>query len=375
MSRMLKPAIVGLAISSLWLALSADLSAQSGGKKQSGKKSAVRPAQAEEAAPARPRTPSRPPVTDDANEGPDDSAGEPPRRLPRPQSEPLVRILTLDAETEQVLKDWEQHTSEFKKLVGEFYRHRYDDAFEVDKFAKGKFAFEAPDKGNYELAPGEVGKSPSRKKNKAGVPYTVQPDQAERWVCNGKEVIKIDEKEKTYEKVLIPPDRQGDRIIDGPLPFLFGMKADRAKQRYKAIELKPGPSDEVRLRVVPRLEADAMNWKEALVIIDARSFIPKAVKLTDPSGAETVHTFLNVKVNPFRNPFAQNEFKPNLKSYKPVLSSNFATGDAASQQKKAGPPSQKGATSLPDTFDRDGQPQPESVASDPPRKKRAVNRQ
>ncbi len=372
MSRMLKPAFAGLAISSLWLSLSADLCAQSSGKK----KSAIKPAQAE-SAPERPRAPARPPAADGAGEGTDDSAGEPPRRLPRPQAEPLVRILTLDPETEQVLKDWEQHTAGFKKLRGEFYRHKYDHTFEVDKCAKGKFAFEAPDKGNYELVPAEIKKGEaSRKKNKAGVPYTLQPDQAERWVCNGKEVIRIDEQEKTYEKVPIPAEKQGERIIDGPLPFLFGMKADSAKQRYKEIKLHGKTNEnEIWLLVIPRLESDAMNWKQALVIIDRKTYVPKAVMLTDPSGAETVHTFSNVEVNFRRGIFTPDEFKPNLRPYTPVLTSKPAGPEAGGLPRTAGAASKKNAGSLPDTFDRAGEPPPESVASDPPRKKRTVNRQ
>lgn len=359
MSRMLKPVATGLAISSLLLSLSVDLCAQSGnqtGNSSGKKRSAVKPAQAVEDAP--PRRRARP-IADD------DDAGEEPQqqnprqgRLPRPQAD-AMRILKLDPETEQVLKDWELHTAKFVKLRGEFYRHKYDFTFGIEKCSTGKFAFEAPDKGYYEIKPTEVKPgATSKKRGKNGQPLTLQADQPERWVCTGKEVIRFDEQEKRYERVTIPPEKQGERIIDGPLPFLFGMKAERAKQRYQKIELlKKTDEREIWLRVVPRFREDATNWSEALIIIDRATYVPKAVQLIDPSGAESVHKFLNVEVNPKRGWFESDPFKPDLRRYKPALTSKPGATPVVSKE----------STSLPDNFDRDAEP-----AADPPRKRTAT---
>ena len=51
----------------------------------------------------------------------------------------------------------------------------------------------------------EKGQS-QQKLNKNGESYKLESDTPERWVCTGKEVIKIDDKEKTYEKM---PDPSG----------------------------------------------------------------------------------------------------------------------------------------------------------------------
>src|SRR4029077_10714513 len=118
-----------------------------------------------------------------------------------------------------------------------------------------------------------------------------------RWVCTGTEVVRIDDKAKTYEKVVIPPESQGQNIIDGPLPFLFGMKADRAKQRYRDFKLIKHDETEIRLELRSAYDPDTRNWDKAVIHIDAKTFTPKAVKLIDTTGAESVHLFSDIVTN------------------------------------------------------------------------------
>jgi hypothetical protein len=77
------------------------------------------------------------------------------------------------------------------------------------------------------------------------------------------------------------------------------------------------------LQLVPIKQADASNWERATVIIDAKRFVPKAVQLFDPTGAETVHVFKNVEINPKRGWLDADPFKPNLRGYKPTVSSDL----------------------------------------------------
>ncbi len=158
------------------------------------------------------------------------------------------------------------------------------------------------------------------------IPFKVKSDESERWVCNGKEVIRIDDKAKTYEKVSIPPESQGQNIIDGPLPFLFGLKADRAKQRYRDFKLLKNDDSEIRLELRSFDKEDARNWDKAIIQIDPKTFTPKAVKLVDTSGAESVHVFSNIVINakPRGGALggifgARDPFKPDLRGYKEGL--------------------------------------------------------
>jgi TIGR03009 family protein len=379
MSRLLKSAVAGLAISSLSLAFIADLPAQTGSKASPPQ---TKPGTASsKSAPAKKQQPIRQVQADD-EESDDELDVPPPKTQKRPAADGLksgagepaadaklerppvqgLRINNLDPKVEQILKDWEATTSTFNRLSGTFVRMKYDPVFEVEFKADGKFVYEAPDKGNYELKGVDVKGKVSKKNGKDGNPYELKSDTPERWVCTGKEVIKIDEQARTYEKAPIPPEGQGQNIIDGPLPFLFGMKAERAKKRYKQITLMKRTADEIQIEVLPRLPEDASNWQKAVVIIDAKKFVPKAVKLIGPSGAETVHVFTQVDVNPSTSIFT-NPFKPNLFGYKMIISDKpAATPDRPlGQTRPAGTGSAKNRPAA-DSLDRTADAPADSTA-------------
>jgi hypothetical protein len=112
-------------------------------------------------------------------------------------------------------------------------------------------------------------------------------------------VWKINDEEKTYEKFEIPEEQRGQNIIDGPLPFLFGMKADQAKRRYVLQLLEPNSHypDDFYIRVLPRRREDAVNWSEARVILSSQTYLPQAVILEHPGKSETVHRFNPISIN------------------------------------------------------------------------------
>jgi TIGR03009 family protein len=242
-------------------------------------------------------------------------------RLPRPEAEPL-RIQKLSPELEQILRNWEQQTAKITKLQGDTRYREYDKTFSVEYRGEGRFAFEAPDRGNYELRPAKIAKGEtSSVKTDDKQPYELKPKDAERWICTGDEILRIDETHKTYEVVPIPEERRGDRIIEAPLPFLFGMKAEQAKQRYQ-IELVKDADQEIVLKLRPNWSGDAANWSQATVVIQKTNYLPREVRLIAPGGTSMrIHSFENIKVNSdnlFRSLFGDDPFKPKLKNYKVV---------------------------------------------------------
>lgn len=287
----------------------------------------------------------------------DDTEGADSGRLPRPEAQPL-RIQKLSPELEQILKDWEQQTAKIQKLQGDTKYREIEQAFAVEFRGEGRFAFEAPDRGNYELQPAKISKGETSSiKNEQSEPYRLEPKAAERWVCTGKEILKIDESQKTYEVVEIPEERRGDRIIEAPLPFLFGMKAEQAKQRYQ-IELKKETDKDIALQLRPNWSGDAANWSKATVIISKSNYLPREVRLISPGGTSMrIHTFENVKVNSnniFRSLFGDDPFRPKLKNYKvvmndrpapdsPVVSDKAGVGGAKARQASGEAPAEKTA--------------------------------
>ena len=245
----------------------------------------------------------------------------------RPQRGVVLQVPTLSPALEKVLKDWEEKSAKIVKLQGEFDKFQYNEVFFTEKRSVGKFYYEAPDRGFYNVE-GIKAKAAAKKD------WKVEPGADERWLCTGKEVYAFQINEKSYEKHVIPAEEQGKNIMDGPLPFLFGMKAEESKKRYdlKLIKQEKG---EIWIEATPRRPVDIANWKKATVIIDAKTFLPKAVRLQEPGeGCYTVHTFRNLEQpgngGILRRLFPFDPLKLNIpKDFRLVIKSESAEAEAA----------------------------------------------
>ncbi|MBW3542322.1 MAG: PASTA domain-containing protein [Planctomycetes bacterium] len=218
------------------------------------------------------------------------SAAEQSADLVVPEASPQLR---------QILDDWSRSSSQITKLQGEHYRYVYDMVFEVEKHSQGFFYYEAPDRGRIDLQPVDIrpGTPGARKSDKTGEPYKLQSDHAERWICDGEKIWQIEDEKKTADVYPIPEDARGRNIMDGPLPFLFGLPPDKALRRFDFTILPRTTEHEVWLLVKPRLRSDAENWKQARVILDRHTWLPKAVQLLAPSGnEETVYQFKGITI-------------------------------------------------------------------------------
>ena len=248
-------------------------------------------------------------------------------RLARPEPNADLRVEKLSPELETILKNWERSSNQIQTLQGRHYRWVYNLVFNVEKRSEGVFYYKSPDKGRIDLdgrqpAPDEVSQ---RKDSKTGAPFTIQADHPEKWICDGKVVWQIDEEKKTAEQFAIPPKQQGKNIIDGPLPFLFGMSADKAEKRY-SFRLLRDTVNEVWLEVTPRWKQDAANYRQATVVLDKATYLPKAVRLIDPPGStETAFRFEELEVNHKDNIFQRllpgakrDPFDPDLRGYKMI---------------------------------------------------------
>ncbi|WP_339910293.1 hypothetical protein [Symmachiella dynata] len=226
------------------------------------------------------------------------------------------------------LKDWEINTANHNRLTAKIEKYEYDHTFFTEKRGLGEIKYEKPGKALLKLTPKNTKDQDSRLKDPKGNPYALKGIAPERWVSTGKEIIQIDDEAKTYKVMLIPPDMQGERLNEGPIPFLFGMKAEEAQRRYHFFELKlkknPNHPNRFSFRAVPQRRVDLQEYKYADVILDTENYVPIAIKLTAPtSKAVTVYHFIpgTTKVNPKnrfwglgRGPFID----PDVKGYKLV---------------------------------------------------------
>lgn len=255
-------------------------------------------------------------------------------RRERPAPNTLV-VKPLPPELEAILVKWEQESAKIQSLRGGHSRHVYDHVFSLDKVATGRFYYESPDKGRIDLVGWPIPKgTTSDRKDKEGNAYKLQSDQPEKWICTGKEILTISESEKTFEVFPIPPEHQGQNIINGPLPFLFGMKAEQAKRRYN-FQLIRNNERQVWLKAIPQLDDDLRNYEEATIILDKATYLPAAVRLIHPGrNQETVYVFDKVEKNAKGGILAwfkgeDNPFQPNLKGYRMVQPPAVSDGTAA----------------------------------------------
>jgi TIGR03009 family protein len=204
---------------------------------------------------------------------------------------PIAANAANEARLNQLLTQWSQSSGRIQKLQGNHHRFVYDQVFQVEKRAEGVFYYEGPAKGRIDLKPVDVQGQKARRVGKDGKAYELKPDNAQRWICDGERIWQIDDATKQIDIYPIPPGQQGANIMDGPLPFLFGMPPDKAKARYSLTLIKEdaGYADIV---AKPKRPEDAANWSEAKIRLDTRLFIPQAVQLIAPAGnLETVYTF------------------------------------------------------------------------------------
>jgi TIGR03009 family protein len=270
-------------------------------------------------------------------------------RVQRPQVE-----LKMSKELEDLLVLWEQQSSKVNRLRGDILRFTYDSVVSVEKRSVGLFWYQSPDMGRIDFATIKVpdpGYNPD-KKNALGKPYTIESDVPQKWICTGKQIFIIHDDSKIYDKVDIPAQQQGKNIINGPLPFLFGLKAEQAKSRYLLSlgerhypqgyteKLANGKTKtwqpQVHIVAVPKLEVDAREWSRAEVMLDAKTFIPRGIKLFNPQGTmETVYLLpqTGMKINEavwLNNPF--NDRPPS--NYTIGFDSRAASEEAETAKKK-----------------------------------------
>jgi len=186
------------------------------------------------------------------------------------------------AQLDKILDAWQTSSNRVKTFEADFTRFEYDQVFgkpdQPKTTEKGQVKFATPDRGL----------------------FAIDGPQPEKWVCDGKAIYEYDFKTKLLTEHRLPPELQGKAISDGPLPFLFGAPAAQLKQRYflRTVTPKEELQRAIWLQALPRFQHEKANFDEALLIIDARSLQPTALKLYLPGG-KTSFTFVfeNIRIN------------------------------------------------------------------------------
>lgn len=288
--------------------------------------------------------------------------GQPAERRQLNVQPPFVLNPQEQAELDKFLADWETKSEQVKLFQTSFVKFEYKPAWvnnnpnQPHSKSIGEIKYAAPDRGllretkrwQYVLNPAT---------NKFDEKET-DPDQY--WTCDGNSVFEVHHKpEKKVIEYPIAPQNKGKAITEGPLPFVFGAKAETLKNRYylRLIPLDPAKlPDTIMLEAIPKFQKDAANFSRVEIMLKGKDLVPFAMQIYDPeanpkNNSRTAIVFENPSVN---SPWAkwQNLFgvfaKPNLIGYKherfeapaPVAGQPTAPGAAPNHTPGNGPVNQ-----------------------------------
>jgi TIGR03009 family protein len=206
------------------------------------------------------------------------------------------------AELDQVLTAWQQQSAKINTFKCDFERWEYNLVFGPSRDIplnknKGELSFGRPDKGSFRITeintwketPPPHGQPAPAERVGTWVP---QPNAiGEHWVCDGKSVFEYRHDQKQLVERRIPPQLQGQAIVDGPLPFLFGANANKLKARYwMRVEQQPNQA-QIWLTALPKFQAQAADFRAVQVILDRERLLPTHMQVHLPNGDRHMYTF------------------------------------------------------------------------------------
>ena len=193
------------------------------------------------------------------------------------------------AALDQLLAAWEARSAAVKTWSCTFHKWEYNAWSPADAqgqrlaFAEstGELKYAAPDKGLFRIKESKQWNPQTRR-------YEVRGGESgEHWVCNGESIYEFRHTDRQLRETKLPPEMRGKAISDGPLPFVFGAKAETLKKRYwMRIITPPNATDQIWLEALPRFQADAANFSKVELILRSRDLMPFAIQIFKPGGRD-----------------------------------------------------------------------------------------
>jgi TIGR03009 family protein len=248
-----------------------------------------------------------------------------PRRAAPARNAGAVEAPAPNPAMEGILLDWAKHNGKLTTLSVAFIRTDTSKVWGKEEYT-----------GNAYLQSPNLACLHFKKVNPAN---PKKADDHERIVCTGQEVRQYDY--KTQQIFVFPLDKNARKraIQEGPLPFLFNMKADEARRRYDMV-LKGEDKENFLIEVIPLEQRDQEVFSRAYIQLSRRTYLPDRLLLVDPNGKDRQdYKFTQVSQNGAINPvFFQGL---NIKGWKvvdnPAPAQGAPVGAAPAGRPQAGP--------------------------------------
>ena len=194
---------------------------------------------------------------------------------------------------------WEKQSERVRTFKCKFGRWEVNPAFGPKgnnywlSIGEGVIKFKSPDHGIY------IVEKQQQWDPQKGT-YVPRTEGLDHWVCNGEAIFEFNAEKRQLIERKLAPNLRGKAITDGPLPFIFGAKADQLKRRYWMRDITP--PDQVKrqvwLEAWPKFQQDAANFQHAVVILNRRTFMPEALRIILPDGQNKQdYAFSGTQVN------------------------------------------------------------------------------
>lgn len=193
------------------------------------------------------------------------------------------------AALDRLLIGWESRNAKVTTWSCTFYKWEYNAWSPADASGErlafsestGEIKYAAPDKGLFRVKSSKQWNAEKRK-------YDARPSNSgEHWVCNGTSIYEFRHSERQLRETKLPPEMRGRAISEGPLPFVFGAKADTLKKRYSMrIITPPSVTDQIWLEALPKFQVDAANFSKVELILRAADLMPFAIQVFKPGGQD-----------------------------------------------------------------------------------------
>ncbi|AMV39464.1 hypothetical protein [Planctomyces sp. SH-PL62] len=209
-------------------------------------------------------------------------APQPAAASPQAQEPAQAAPVAPGTDVDTLLKRWESQSTKLKTLDVTIFRTDVIPAWDEIEYYEGRAIFKSPNLAFIDFKKIKQGEDKRPIKKADGEAW--ESTHEERIVCTGTEVWQY--KTDTSQIFIFPLEKdQAEKAIEeGPLPFLFNMKAEEAKKRY-TIGLMATPDDKsYGVSIKPKLDVDRESFSQALVQLDRRFMLPIRIVLISPDG-------------------------------------------------------------------------------------------
>ncbi len=213
-------------------------------------------------------------------------------RQPAQRQQPAANLQPPSMTMSQLLADWEGQSEKLKTLELAIYRIDKDPQWGDEEHYLGRAAFKTPQLAFLDFRKVKMQEKPDAKDKKKKTLVPLKKDNQivsvpfETIVCTAEEVWQY--RYDVKQIFIFPLDKdQRKRAIDqGPLPFLFNMRAADAQKRYK-MELKGQDNDRYLVRIEPLLQQDQDTFSVAWIYLNKEYLLPTRIFLFAPNGKMT----------------------------------------------------------------------------------------